>query len=129
MPGDDTIAAAAIHKILAKPPHIAVPEPEGAAVDVSGEWTAELTFLSGSSRHRLAIEQHEGKLSGTHQGDVLSGRLTGDVEGRRVFIRSGHHIEGTTLHYAFTGDVQGDRIEGVVQLGEYGQAKWTAQRA
>ena len=129
MPGDDKIAAAAIHQVLAKPPEITVPELEAPAVDVSGTWTAELTFLSGSSRHRLTIEQHEGKLSGTHHGDVLSGMLTGDVEGRRVFIRSGHHIEGTTLHYAFTGDVQGDRIEGVVQLGEYGQAKWTAQRA
>jgi uncharacterized pyridoxal phosphate-dependent enzyme len=128
MPGDDKIAAEAIHKILAKPPKITVSEPEAPAVDVTGEWTAELTFMSGSSHHRMTIEQHDGKLTGTHRGDILSGNLTGYVEGRRVSFRSGHHIEGTTLHYTFAGDVQDNRIEGVVELGEYGQAKWVAQR-
>jgi hypothetical protein len=129
MPGDDRIAAAAIHKLLAKPPKIAVPEIEAPSVNVTGEWNAELTFMSGSSHHHLTIDQHEATLSGTHRGDILSGSLTGDVEGRRVSIRSSQRIQGTHLHYEFAGDVQGDRIEGVVRLGEYGQAKWTAQRA
>jgi hypothetical protein len=129
MPGDDKIAAAAIRKLLANPPHIAVPEPEAAAVDVSGEWVADLTFVSGSSRHHFSIEQHEGQLSGVHRGDVLSGKLTGAVEGRRVTIRSGQRIEGATLHYEFSGDVAGGRMEGVVKLGEYGQARFAAQRA
>ncbi|MGA2591890.1 MAG: PLP-dependent transferase [Bryobacteraceae bacterium] len=129
MPGDDKIAAAAIHNLLAKPPQITVVEPEAAAADVSGEWNLELAFVSGSSRHHMSIAQHDGKLSGTHRGDILSGNLTGAVEGRRVFLRSGHHIEGTTLHYEFTGDVQSGHIAGVVRLGEYGQARWTAERA
>jgi L-seryl-tRNA(Ser) seleniumtransferase len=129
MPGDDKIAGAAIRKLLAKPPHIAVPEPEPPGVDVAGEWVADLTFMSGSSRHHLKIEQHEGKLSGEHRGDILSSNLTGAVEGRRVTIRSSQRIEGTHLHYEFSGDVDNGRIAGVVKLGEYGQAKWTAQRA
>jgi D-glucosaminate-6-phosphate ammonia-lyase len=129
MPGDDQIAAAAIRKLLATPPHIAVPEPETASVDVTGEWVADLTFVSGSSRHHFTIEQHEGQLSGVHRGDVLSGKLTGAVEGRRVTIRSGQRIEGATLHYEFSGDVAGGRMEGVVKLGEYGQARFAAQRA
>ena len=129
MPGDDQIAAVAIHKLLAKPPHIAVPEPEPPGVNVAGEWVADLTFISGSSRHHFTIEQHEAGVSGIHQGDVLSGKLTGVVEGRRVTMRSAQRIEGTTLHYEFAGDVADGRIEGVVKLGEYGQAKWTAQKA
>jgi D-glucosaminate-6-phosphate ammonia-lyase len=128
MPGDDKIAAAAIRKLLANPPHITVPEPEAAGVDVTGEWVADLTFISGSSRHHFTIEQHDGHLSGLHRGDVLSGKLTGAVEGRRVTIRSGQRIEGATLHYEFSGDVAGGRMEGAVKLGEYGQARWTAQR-
>ncbi len=129
MPGDDKIAAAAIRKLLANPPHITVPEPEAASVDVTGEWVADLTFVSGSSRHHFTIEQHEGQISGVDRGDVLSGKLTGAVEGRRVTFRSAQRIEGTTLHYEFSGDVTGGRIEGVVKLGEYGQARFAAQRA
>jgi L-seryl-tRNA(Ser) seleniumtransferase len=129
MPGDDKIAAAAIRKLLANPPHITVPEPEAASVDVAGEWVADLTFVSGSSRHHFTIEQHEGQLSGVHRGDVLSGKLTGAVEGRRVTIRSGQRIEGAVLHYEFSGDVAGGRMEGVVKLGEYGQARFAAERA
>jgi L-seryl-tRNA(Ser) seleniumtransferase len=129
MPGDDKIAAAAIRKLLANPPHITVPEREAAGVDVAGEWVADLSFISGSSRHHLTIEQHGGQLSGVHRGDILSGKLTGEVEGRRVTIRSGQRIEGATLHYEFAGDVSGSRMEGVVKLGEYGQARFIAQRA
>jgi len=129
MPGDDRIAAAAIYKLLAKPPKIAVPEIEAPSVNVAGEWNAELIFMSGLSHHHLTIALHEATLSGTHRGDILTGSLTGDVDGRRVSIRSSQRIQGTHLHYEFAGDVQGDRIEGVVRLGEYGQAKWTAQRA
>jgi L-seryl-tRNA(Ser) seleniumtransferase len=128
MPGDDQIAAAAIHKVLTNPPHITVPELEPPNVNVAGEWAADLTFVSGSSHHRFTIEQRDGKLSGTHRGDVLSGSLTGAVEGRRVTIRSGQRIEGATLHYEFSGDVAGNRIEGVVKLGEYGQARWIAEK-
>jgi hypothetical protein len=129
MPGDDRIAAVAIRKLLANPPHITVPAPETASVDVTGEWVADLTFVSGSSRHHFVIEQHEGQLSGVHRGDILTGKLTGAVEGRRVTMRSAQRIEGATLHYEFSGDVAAGRMEGVVKLGEYGQARWTAQRA
>ncbi|MFN7994365.1 MAG: aminotransferase class V-fold PLP-dependent enzyme [Bryobacteraceae bacterium] len=129
MPGDDKIAATAIHRVLSKPPHISVPAPETPGVDVSGEWVADLTFIAGSSQHHFSIQQQDGKLSGTHKGDVLSGNLTGYVEGRRMVVRSAHHIEGTSLHYEFSGDVQGDRVEGIVRLGEYGQAKWTGHKA
>jgi hypothetical protein len=55
--------------------------------------------------------------------------LTGAVEGRRVTFRISERIEGATLHYEFSGDVAGGRMDGVVKLGEYGQARWTAQRA
>jgi hypothetical protein len=98
-------------------------------VDVTGEWVADLTFISGSSRHHLTIEQRDGKLTGVHRGDVLSGKLTGAVDGRRVAIRSAQRIEGATLHYEFAGDVTEGRIEGVVKLGEYGQARWLAVKA
>jgi uncharacterized pyridoxal phosphate-dependent enzyme len=129
MPGDEKIAASAILKLLSKPPQITVPEPEPPGVDVAGEWVADLTFISGSSQHRLTIDQRDGKLSGVDRGDTLSGNLSGAVEGRRVTMRSSQRIQGAMLHYEFSGDVEGGHIEGLVKLGEYGQAKFAARRA
>jgi hypothetical protein len=129
MPGDDKIAGAAIRKVLANPPHITVPATEAPGVDVSGEWVADLTFISGSSRHHMTIEQHGAELSGVHHGDTLQGKLTGTVDGRRVTFRSAQRIEGATLHYDFSGDAGNGTIEGVVKLGEYGQARWVARKA
>jgi L-seryl-tRNA(Ser) seleniumtransferase len=129
MPGDDKIAAEAIYRLLSNPPQMAAPpRPSGPPADVDGQWEARLTFTRGSSDHRFIFEQHADKLLGTHRGDVLSGDLTGTVEGNRVRFRSRHHIEGTTLHYEFTGEVQGDTMEGEVAMGEYGKAKWSAHR-
>jgi hypothetical protein len=77
----------------------------------------------------MTIEQHGAELSGVHRGDVLSGKLTGTVDGRRVSFRSSQRIEGATLHYDFSGDAGSGAIEGIVKLGEYGQARWVARKA
>ena len=57
-------------------------------MNVTGEWVADLTFVSADRAHHFTIEQNDGQLSGMHRGDILSGKLTGAVEGRRVTIRS-----------------------------------------
>lgn len=129
MPGDDKTAAEAIYRILSNPPKMeAPPKAGGAPANVDGQWEAHLTYVRGASDHHLLFEQHGNNLVGTHRGDVLSGDLRGTVEGNRVMFHSGHHIEGTSVHYQFTGVVDGDAMEGEVGLGEYGKAKWTARR-
>jgi L-seryl-tRNA(Ser) seleniumtransferase len=129
MPGDAPVVADAIYKLLANPPKIDVPSrPSGTPADVDGQWEAQLTFFRGAAKHRFVFEQEGGKLLGTHYGDILSGDLAGTVEGNEVRFRSGHHIEGTTLRYEFTGIVDGDAMRGEVGLGEYGKAQFTAQR-
>jgi L-seryl-tRNA(Ser) seleniumtransferase len=51
------------------------------------------------------------------------------VDGDRVRLRSSLPTEGTQLTYRFDGRIQGQTIEGEVELGEYGKARWTARRA
>jgi D-glucosaminate-6-phosphate ammonia-lyase len=129
MPGDEKIAAEAIYALLAKPPRIeAPPPPSGPAANVDGQWEARLSFVRGAAEHHLVFEQRGEKLAGSHRGGLLSGDLTGAVEGNRIRFRSGHHYEGTTLRYEFSGTVDGDTIEGEVALGEYGKARFTARR-
>lgn len=129
MPGDDRIAAEAIYSLLARPPKIEAPAPpSGPAANVDGQWEARLSYVRGAAEHHLVFEQRGEKLVGTHDGELLSGDLAGTVEGNRIRFRSGHHYQGTTLHYEFTGTVDGDTMEGEVGMGEYGQARFTARR-
>jgi L-seryl-tRNA(Ser) seleniumtransferase len=125
MPGDSKIAAERIHAVLSKPPKLdRPPGPEGAPANVAGQWDVRLEFLRGDSEHALVLEQRGGELVGTHRGDILRGT----VEGNQVRFRSSHRYEGTRLGYDFQGTAEGDRMSGEVGLGEYGAARWTAQR-
>ena len=127
-PGDDKIAAEAIHRLLANPPQFAAPSIPSPDANVSGEWTVELNFLSGSATHRVTLAQNDGKVSGTHKGETTTGNLSGAVEGRTLTMRASHRIEGTSLSYSFTGTVDGATIKGMVALAEYGKAEFTARR-
>jgi L-seryl-tRNA(Ser) seleniumtransferase len=129
MPGNAKIVAERLYAVMSKPPHFeAEPVPQGAPAAVAGQWEATITYLRGSAVHNLIIEQNGDKLVGTHQGETVSGDLSGAVAANQVRFRSSQRIQGTRLSYDFTGTVDGDKMSGTVNLGEYGEAKWTAQR-
>ena len=127
-PGEYKLVARRLHDIFSKaqprvPPALAPP-----AADVAGRWDVEMEFACGSARHRLFLETSGNRVTGTHFGRSLTGELNGVIDGDRVRFRSSFPYEGTRLSYEFSGAVEGDRISGEVSLGEYGQARFTAQR-
>jgi hypothetical protein len=129
MPGDDKIVAERIYEALSKPPKFENPSvPQGEPVSVAGQWQVELQFLRGTAQHIIILEQHGGELTGTHQGEFISGDLSGMVAANEVRFRSSQKIEGQRLSYEFTGKVEQDKMSGDVDMGEYGPAKWSAQR-
>ncbi len=128
MPGDAKVAAARLHAVLAKPPKFETPAIPAPSVDVTGQWEVDVEYTCGKARHGLVFEQKNGELVGTHTGDILAGDLRGAVEGSQVRFRSSHRYEGKRLGYDFTGTSDGTTIAGVVDLGEYGKAKWSARR-
>jgi hypothetical protein len=67
------------------------------------------------------------RVEGSHIGRRLQGAVSGTIDGDRVRLRSSLPHEGTQLAYRFDGRVQGQTIEGEVDLGEYGTARWTAR--
>ena len=129
MPGDQEIAAGAIYRLLSKPPKFADPVIAPPTVQVAGNWTIDVKFLTGSATHQMTITQDGAKLSGTHRGETISGNLAGSVEGDRVSMRSSQKIQGTSLSFQFSGKVTGDTMRGEVALAEYGKAEWSAKRA
>ena len=128
MPGDAKAAADRIHAVLANPPKMAAWEKKAPSVDVNGQWDVKLDYVCGSSQHGLVFEQKGADLVGTHAAEFLGGDVRGGVEGNEVRFRSSHRYEGTRIGYDFAGTVAGDKMEGTVDLGEYGQAKFTATR-
>jgi D-glucosaminate-6-phosphate ammonia-lyase len=129
MPGDDKIVAQRLYDVLSKPPHFENPSvPQGEPVSVAGQWDLELQFDRGSAMHTLILEQQGSDLVGTHQGEFGSGDLSGTVAANQVRFRSSQKIEGQRLSYEFTGTAEPDKMAGNVNLGEYGAARWSAQR-
>jgi L-seryl-tRNA(Ser) seleniumtransferase len=129
MPGDAAIVAQRLYAVLSRPPKFESPSiPSGEPASVAGQWSLEMQFLRGSAVHTLILEQHGTQLLGTHRGEFVSGDLTGSVNASEVQFHSIQRIQGQTLSYVFTGTVTGDKMAGKVNLGEYGEAEWDAQR-
>ena len=125
----DRIVAERISTCLANHPKYENPPiPEGPLSALAGQWQATLTFDRGSAQHTLVFEQNDKELVGTHHGEFVSGDLTGSVTANQVHFRSSQRIEGQLLSYEFAGTVSGDTMEGTLNMGEYGMAKWTAER-
>jgi hypothetical protein len=129
MPGEEKIVADRIYSVLTDHPKFENPVlPSGEAVTLAGQWTATLEFARGSAEHTLVFEQHGNQLLGTHYGEYVTGDLTGTVHGNLVTFRSLQKIQGQRLGYQFTGTLEGDKLAGTIDMGEYGPARWTAER-
>ncbi|MEZ5351367.1 MAG: aminotransferase class V-fold PLP-dependent enzyme [Bryobacteraceae bacterium] len=128
MPGDAEIAARRLYEVMTQHPKKPMQSRAAPSVNVAGQWDVDVEFLTGKAQHGFVFEQKGADLVGSHTGEFLGGDLRGSVEGDEVYIRTSHRYEGTRLGYEFTGKVSGDTIAGTVDLGEYGQAKWSAHR-
>jgi D-glucosaminate-6-phosphate ammonia-lyase len=128
--GEEKVVAERLYALLSKPPKVEppAPPPAGEPVSVAGIWEFKLEFVHGSANHKVMFEQNGGRLTGTHEGEFASGDLSGMVAANRVQFRSSLPTEGTRVSFQFEGTEQGGKLAGTVLLGEYGSAKWTAQR-
>jgi L-seryl-tRNA(Ser) seleniumtransferase len=129
-PGDEKVLADRLYAVLSNPPKKpAAPAPEAPSANLSGQWTLKLDFQYGAASHKLVFEQQDGgRLVGSHQGEFASGDLNGTISGNRVRFTSSLPTEGSRVSFNFDGAEQAGKLAGTVGLGEYGEAKWTAER-
>ncbi len=133
-PGDAEVVAGVLQRVLAEPPRFEPPQrPGGEAAQLAGQWDLHLDFVLGSAEHRLFFEQQAADLTGSHAGERTSGDLSGWIEARDVHFKSVHRHEGSQFSFDFHGKVQGEAgpsqtMAGEVDLGEYGEAHWSARR-
>jgi L-seryl-tRNA(Ser) seleniumtransferase len=128
-PGEHEIVARRLYEVFSSAPQ-AKPEKtlQPAASNISGTWDVDVEYEVGSARHRLFLVVDGNRISGSHAGWAYQGDLKGEIDGDRVRLRSTLPADGNTLSYTFTGSIAGQSISGDVQIGEYGSAKWRAQR-
>ena len=127
-PGEEKIVAERVYAIFSKK---RIPKTEsmtGPSANLSGLWDLSIQFFSSVSQHSLNIVQDGNWLSGAHQTDFQSGRMSGTIEGNRVMMQSAMRIVGDDLTYQFSGLVNGDMMSGDIHLGEYRTAKFIAKR-
>ncbi len=129
MPGDENIVADRLFALLSNPPKKSevsvLREPSS---NVNGRWDVRIDFIQGSAGHVITLEQKGNQLYGTYFGEHVRGDLAGSMSGSTVKFRSRQRYEGTVLDYRFEGELTQNRIEGTVNLGEYGKARWTATK-
>lgn len=129
MPDDHRVVAEALYKTLSKPPSFSAPViPQGAPASVAGIWNVSLRYLRGQGTQRFLLEQSENQVSGAHQGEIYNGNLQGTVHANQLSFRSHMPVGGNSIRYLFTGTVEGNSMSGKVNLGEYGEAEWSAVR-
>jgi uncharacterized pyridoxal phosphate-dependent enzyme len=128
-PGDAGLAARRIAEVLGNAPRGRSATPPASPVtDITGRWEVDVKYTSGEARHRLFLNMSGNQVLGTHLGRRLDGALTGTVDGDRVRMRSSLPYQGTSLGFIFEGQVAQGSMQGEVDLGEYGKARWTARR-
>ena len=95
---------------------------------IGGRWDVTVQYTAGMASHKLFLALAGNKVTGTHFGWALDGKLSGVMNGDRVRFQSALPAGGQTLHYTFDGKVEGDAMSGELEIGEYGKARWTARR-
>jgi L-seryl-tRNA(Ser) seleniumtransferase len=127
--GEERIVADRLHALLSKPPSTSgTLQPSTAAADLSGQWTCAFSSRRRPRRTRCT-SQRGNDLGGFHQGEFMTRDVTGTIDGDSVRIRSAYGEQhGDSVNLTFSGKVVGGEMSGMLDMGEYLGATWTATR-
>jgi len=126
-PGDDKVVAERLFEVLSRK-RSPKPAPAAPVTDISGRWDVELAFFSSKSQHTLTLQQNGNRLQGTHKGDFSVRDVFGTIEGDQIKLQSTDSKPGDSITFTFSGSLAGETFSGPVYMGEYLNAKFTAQR-
>lgn len=96
--------------------------------DLSGGWKIQIRFLRGTAEHSMQIEQHGEEIKGVYRAQYGARDLSGTTSVDSVQWRVPVHYESVGATYTFSGQLDGDVLRGMVNLGEYGTGEWEAHR-
>lgn len=100
------------------------------AQDASGRWDLTVTRPDGQNQAVLVLKKDGEKLSGSvarPQGDPIP--VSGAQKGAEVVIAFSVPNQNGPINVTLRGRQDGDSMKGVADLGDRGEAQWTAARA
>jgi hypothetical protein len=129
-PGDYKIVAETITKYLHNPGHFENPPTyAGSTASLAGTWNVSIHYVRGVGQQQFFLKQDGKMLSGEQKGELFNAPLHGQVDADHVMLKSVMRPNGYYVQYTFTGIVSGNSFSGDVNLGEYGNATFTATKA
>jgi L-seryl-tRNA(Ser) seleniumtransferase len=140
-PGEAMIVGDRLLDVLSQSRPSAAEATSAIAVEFSGRWDVQVSFLHGKADHTLVLTQDNGTIAGMHISGFFSVELSGEARGMEISFSSSHVHESGSISYQFSGSGDNDRISGTVILGsatsvnrgpvalsQFGTARWSAQR-
>ena len=101
-----------------------------AALDVTGNWTMSLEMSMGTATPALVLKQDGETISGTYTGRYGTSELHGTLKDRAIAFNFEMGPAGETVTMSFAGEVSADgqTMKGTADLGEMGEATWSAKK-
>jgi hypothetical protein len=128
--GEERVIADALYEIFSKPGQYQAPAvPNGAPAAADGKWAVTIQYLRGTGEQQFLLEQQGNTLTGEQHGEIFRATIKGAIHGNEIELHSSMAIPGNPLRFAFKGTVDGNAMKGTVNMGEYGDATWSALRA
>lgn len=129
-PGDEKIVADRVYGILSQKHEKKVVVIDPPAANLVGHWDVSIDYYSGKGEHRLFLEKQEGnEIKGTHKSTFSLLDIAGQIDGKKVRLQSFYSDNAETVPFTFDGVIDGDTFSGVLHLGEYRSANFTAKRS
>ena len=101
-----------------------------AAIDVTGKWTMTMEMSMGTATPALDLKQDGETISGTYTGRYGTYELHGTLKDRaiRFSFVMGSADQSVTMSFAGEVAADGETMKGTADLGEMGEAAWSAKR-
>ena len=98
--------------------------------NIAGKWIMTLELSMGTGTPTLELKQEADKVTGTYTGRYGTAPLEGRLKGRAFEFAVQMSAEGQTFTLNFAGEVaaDGQTMKGTANMGEIGDATWTAKR-
>ena len=96
-----------------------------ATVNVSGTWDVDVTSPMGEVSVTISLKQSGSEVTGEFKSEMGSSSIyDGSVNGNKIQFSVKLPIGEQPVELVFTGTVEGDSMEGTIDLGEMGSAEW-----